>query len=124
MTIGAVVFFTLLLVTGNTMAIAVRERSGELAVLKTVGFSDARVLRLILAEAILIAGQGGLIGLALAKVVIPALSRALPMLGALYVSPLTFVAGFALALAVGTAAGLLPAIGAMRLRVVDALRRI
>ena len=124
MTIGAVVFFTLLLVTGNTMAIAVRERSGELAVLKTVGFSDARVLRLILAEAILIAGQGGLIGLALAKVVIPALSRALPMLGALYVSPLTFVAGFALALAVGTAAGLLPAIGAMRLRVVEALRRI
>jgi putative ABC transport system permease protein len=124
MTIGAVVFFTLLLVTGNTMAIAVRERSGELAVLKTVGFSDARVLRLVLAEAILIAGQGGLIGLALAKVVIPGLSRALPMLGTLYVSPLTFAAGFALALAVGTAAGLLPAIGAMRLRVVDALRRI
>ncbi len=106
------------------MAIAVRERSGELAVLKTVGFSDVRVLRLILAEAILIAGQGGLIGLALAKLVIPALSRALPMLGMLYVSPLTFVAGFVLALAVGTAAGLLPAIGAMRLRVVDALRRI
>jgi putative ABC transport system permease protein len=124
MTIGAVVFFTLLLVTGNTMAIAVRERSGELAVLKTVGFSDIRVLRLILAEAILIAGQGGLIGLALAKFVIPGLSRALPMLGPLYVSPLTFVAGFVLALAVGTAAGLLPAIGAMRLRVVDALRRI
>jgi putative ABC transport system permease protein len=124
MTIGAVVFFTLLLVTGNTMAIAVRERSGELAVLKTVGFSDARVLRLVLAEAILIAGQGGLIGLALAKVVIPALSRALPMLGALYVSPLTFLTGFVLALAVGAAAGLLPAIGAMRLRVVDALRRI
>jgi len=124
MTIGSVVFFTLLLVTGNTMAIAVRERSGELAVLKTVGFSDIRVLRLILAEAILIAGQGGLIGLALAKLVIPGLSRALPMLGVLYVSPLTFVAGFALALAVGTAAGLLPAIGAMRLRVVDALRRV
>jgi putative ABC transport system permease protein len=124
MTIGSVVFFTLLLVTGNTMAIAVRERSAELAVLKTVGFSDVRILKLILAEAILIAGQGGLIGLALAKLVIPGLSRALPMLGALYVSPLTFLAGFVLALAVGTAAGLLPAIGAMRLRVVDALRRI
>jgi putative ABC transport system permease protein len=124
MTIGSVVFFTLLLVTGNTMAIAVRERSGELAVLKTVGFSDVRVLRLVLAEAILIAGQGGLIGLALAKLVIPGLSRALPMLGMLYISPLTFAGGFVLALAVGTAAGLLPAIGAMRLRVVDALRRI
>jgi putative ABC transport system permease protein len=124
MSIGTVVFFTLLLVTGNTMAIAVRERSGELAVLKTVGFSDARVLRLILAEAILIAGQGGFIGLTLAMLVIPGLSRALPMLGALYVSPLTFGLGFVLALGVGAGAGLLPALGAMRLRVVDALRRV
>jgi len=124
MSIGAVVFFTLLLVTGNTMAISVRERSGELAVLKTVGFSDVRVLRLILAEAVLIAGQGGFIGLALAKLVIPGLSRALPMLGALYISPLTFGFGFVLALGVGAAAGLLPALGAMKLRVVDALRRV
>jgi putative ABC transport system permease protein len=124
MSIGSVVFLTLLLVTGNTMAISVRERSGELAVLKTVGFSDFRVLRLILAEALLIAGQGGFIGLVLAKAVIPGLSRALPMLGVLYVSPLTFGLGFLLALVVGTAAGLLPAFGAMRLRVVDALRRV
>jgi putative ABC transport system permease protein len=124
MTIGLVVFFTLLLVTGNTMAIAVRERSGELAVLKTIGFSDPRVMRLILAEAVLIAGQGGLIGLVLARLVLPGLTRALPMLGVLYVSPLTFAAGFLLALAVGAAAGLLPAIGAMRLKVVDALRRV
>jgi putative ABC transport system permease protein len=124
MTIGLVVFLTLLLVTGNTMAIAVRERSGELAVLKTVGFTDRRVLRLILAEALLIAGQGGLIGLALALVAIPALTKALPMLGVLYVSPMTFAGGFALAIAVGAAAGLLPAIGAMRLKVVDALRRV
>jgi putative ABC transport system permease protein len=124
MSIGTVVFFTLLLVTGNTMAIAVRERSGELAVLKTVGFSDVRVLKLILGEAILIAGQGGLIGLVLAKAMIPGLSRALPMLGALYVPPLTFGLGFVLALLIGTAAGLLPAVGAMRLRVVDALRRV
>jgi putative ABC transport system permease protein len=124
MSIGTVVFFTLLLVTGNTMAIAVRERSGELAVLKTVGFSDVRVLRLILAEALLIAGQGGLIGLVLAKLVIPGLSRALPMLGTLYVSPVTFGLGFVLALGIGVAAGILPAVGAMNLRVVDALRRV
>jgi putative ABC transport system permease protein len=124
MTIGSVVFFTLLLVTGNTMAIAVRERSGEWAVLKTVGFSDGRVLRLVLAEAVLIAGQGGLIGLGLAWFAIPNVSRALPMLGALYLSPFTLGLGLLLALAVGVAAGLLPALGAMRLRVVDALRRI
>jgi putative ABC transport system permease protein len=124
MSIGAVVFLTLLLVTGNTMAIAVRERYGELAVLKTVGFSGLRVFGLIFAEALLIAGQGGLLGLALAKVVIPGLSRALPMLGVLYVSPQAFAAGLLLALGVGAAAALLPAIGAMRLRVVDALRRV
>jgi len=124
MSIGAVVFLTLLLVTGNTMAIAVRERYGELAVLKTVGFSGLRVFGLVLAEAVLIAGQGGLIGLALAKAVIPGLSRALPMLGVLYVSPLTFGAGLLLALGIGAVAALLPAIGAMRLRVVDALRRV
>jgi putative ABC transport system permease protein len=124
MSIGSVVFLTLLLVTGNTMAISVRERYGELAVLKTVGFSDVRILRLILAEALLIAGQGGFIGLVLAKAMIPGLSRALPMLGVLYVSPLTFGLGFVLALVVGTAAGLLPAVGAMRLKVVDALRRV
>jgi putative ABC transport system permease protein len=124
MSIGAVVFLTLLLVTGNTMAIAVRERYGELAVLKTVGFSGLRIFGLILAEAVLIAGQGGLIGLALAKAVLPGLSRALPMLGVLYVSPLTFGAGFLFALGIGTVGALLPAIGAMRLRVVDALRRV
>jgi len=124
MSIGSVVFFTLLLVTGNTMAIAVRERIGELAVLKTIGFSDVRVLGLVLGEVALIAGQGGLIGLALAKFVIPGLSQALPMLGVLYVSPQTFGFGFGLALLVGVAAGLLPAIGAMRLKVVDALRRV
>ena len=124
LSIGSVVFLTLLLVTGNTMAISVRERYGELAVLKTVGFSDFRVLKLILAEALLIAGQGGLIGLVLAKAMIPGLSRALPMLGVLDVPPLTFGLGFVLALAVGTAAGLLPAVGAMRLKVVDALRRV
>jgi len=56
--------------------------------------------------------------------VIPGLSRALPMLGALYISPLTFGFGFVLALGVGAAAGLLPALGAMKLRVVDALRRV
>jgi putative ABC transport system permease protein len=122
--VGAVVFFTLLLVTGNTMAIAVRERTGELAVLKTIGYSDVGVLGLTIAEALLIAGQGGLIGLALAAFVVPGVSRALPMLQGLRLPPLWLGLGFLLALGVGAVAGLLPAIGAMRLRVADALRRV
>ena len=67
MVIGSVVFFTLLLVAGNTMAIAVRERTPELAVLKTVGFTDLGVLGLVMAETLIIAGQGGVMGLLLAK---------------------------------------------------------
>ena len=65
--IGSIVFFTLLLVTGNTMAIAVRERTGELAVLKAIGYSDRFVLGLVLAESLLIAAVGGGVGLWLAR---------------------------------------------------------
>ena len=67
LSIGSVVFFTLLLVTGNTMASAVRERTGELGVLKTIGMSDPTVLFLVMAESIVVAAVGGGAGLALAK---------------------------------------------------------
>jgi putative ABC transport system permease protein len=122
--IGGVVFFTLLLVSGNTMAIAVRERTGELAVLKTVGYSDRAVLGLVLAEAVLIAGQGGLIGLLLAKLLTLGGDPTGGMLPVFYLGWGSMVLGFILTLSIGVAAGLLPAIGAMRLRVVDALRRV
>ena len=122
--IGGVVFFTLLLVSGNTMAIAVRERTGELAVLKTVGYSDRAVLGLVLAEAVLIAGQGGLIGLLLAKLMTLGGDPTGGMLPVFYLGWGSMVLGFILTLSIGVAAGLLPAIGAMRLRVVDALRRV
>jgi len=122
--IGSVVFFTLLLVTGNTMAIAVRERTGELAVLKTVGFSGVGVLGLILAESVLLAGQGGLIGLGLAKLFTMGGDPTRGLLGTFYLPWGSLGIGFALAVAVGIIAGLLPAVAAMRLRVVDALRRV
>jgi putative ABC transport system permease protein len=124
-TIGSVVFFTLLLVTGNTMAISVRERTGELAVLKAIGFKDRSVLFFVLAEALAIALVGGLLGLSLATLAIPVLSNALSgMLPNLILSKSALAAGIAFALAVGAASGLLPGIGAMRLRVVNALRRV
>jgi putative ABC transport system permease protein len=120
--IGSVVFFTLLLVTGNTMAIAVRERTSELAVMKAVGFSDRFVLGLVLAESLLIAPVGGGIGLWLARgVVAQDLTRGLLLI---YLPGSALAAGAVLALATGLLAGLLPALGAMRLSVVDALRRI
>ncbi len=124
-TIGSVVFFTLLLVTGNTMAISVRERTGELAILKAIGFKDHSVLFFVLAEALAIALCGGLAGLALAILAIPALSNALSgMLPNLILSKPMLAAGVGFALLVGAASALLPGIGAMRLRVVTALRRV
>jgi putative ABC transport system permease protein len=120
--IGSVVFFTLLLVTGNTMAIAVRERTNELAVLKAVGYSDGFVLGLVLAESALIAVVGGVIGLWLAGLVVDQDITAglLP----LYLPPGSMASGLAVALGIGLLAGLFPAVSAMRLSVVDALRRV
>ncbi len=125
LSIGAVVFFTLLLVTGNTMAISVRERIGELAVLKAIGFSDRSVLFFVLGESLVIALFGGLLGLALALLAIPVLGAALNgLLPALILSPAILSFGLLTALVVGVVSGLLPGIGAMRMRVVDALRRV
>jgi putative ABC transport system permease protein len=124
MSIGSVVFFTLLLVTGNTMAIAVRERTRELAVLKAVGFTDRFILALVIAETILISVIGGGIGLGLAKLFSLRGDPTGGLLPFFYLPPDSIVIGLVLALAVGLAAGILPALSASRLRVVDALRRI
>jgi len=125
LTIGGVVFFTLLLVTGNTMAISVRERTGELAVLKAIGFSDQSVLFFVLGEALVIALIGGVLGLGLAILAIPVVGAALNgLLPSLVLSVAVLSMGLVFALLVGAASGLVPGIGAMRLRVVDALRRV
>ena len=120
--IGSIVFFTLLLVTGNTMAIAVRERTAELAVLKAIGYSDRFVLGLVLAESLLIAAIGGAIGLGLAHLVAgrDITSGILPT----YLSGAAIAAGVAVALGTGLLAGLLPGLSAMRLQVAYALRRV
>jgi putative ABC transport system permease protein len=122
--IGGVVFFTLLLVTGNTMAIAVRERVGELAVLKAVGFTDRFVLLLVLGESLLISVVGGTIGISLAKLFTLNGDPTRGLLPFFYLPPLAILAGLAVAVGVGILSGILPATSAMRLRVVDALRRV
>jgi putative ABC transport system permease protein len=125
LTIGSVVFFTLLLVTGNTMAISVRERTAELAVMKAIGFTDRSVLYLVLWESLAIAFAGGVLGLLLAAVLVPGASAALAgFLPPLILSKALLAMGLGFALLVGAASGLLPGIGAMRMRVVSALRRV
>jgi putative ABC transport system permease protein len=122
--VGAImgaVFFTLVLLTGNTMAQAVRERVPELAVLKTIGFSSQSVLGLVLAESVLLL-LGGAIGVALSAVVVDVvrakLGENLPL------APLdaaVWLRGLALMILIGLVVGALPALRGMRLRIVDAL---
>jgi len=107
------------------MAISVRERTAELAVLKAIGFTDRSVLFLVLAESMVIALVGGALGLILAAGAIPGVGAALNgLLPPLILSKLTLGLGLGFALLVGAASGLLPGIGAMRMRVVNALRRV
>ncbi len=123
--VGAImgaVFFTLILLTGNTMAQAVRERVPELAVLKTIGFSNHSVLALLLAESVLLIVFGGAIGLLLAGVVVDAVRAAVgetvPMTR---VGAAIWLRGVGLMVLIGLIVGALPARRGMRLRIVDAL---
>ena len=119
------VFFTILLVTGNTMAQVVRERTGELGVLKAIGFTNGSIVALVLVESCLLAVIGGVAGLGLAGAVIPAMAGQLAGLLPMFFLPARdLVAGFGLAVALGLVTGIFPAFMAMRLRVADALRRM
>lgn len=120
----ACVFFTLLLIAGNTMAQAVRERTGEVAVMKTIGFSDARIAAMVLGESLTIVIAGGLIGIALGAVFITGAADAMAQfLPGLAVTGSAVATGLALALALGLLTGLVPAWQAGRLRVVEAMGR-
>lgn len=117
------VFFTILLVAGNTMAQTVRERTEEIGVLKALGFTNVQVLALVLAESCVLALLAGSVGLGVAWL---ATSGGDPTGGALpmfYFPRQRLLSGFGLMVALGLASGLFPALQAMRLRVAEALRR-
>jgi putative ABC transport system permease protein len=124
MAILAAVFFTILLVAGNTMAQAVRERTSELAVLKTLGFTDGRVLALVLVESCLLAALGGFLGLAIGWTLVQQGDPTKGMLPAFYLPGRDVALGAAFVLLLGAATGLLPALQARRLKIVDALRKV
>ncbi len=123
-TILSAVFFTILLVTGNTMSQSVRERIGELGVLKALGYTNAQTLALVLAESCLLALLGGGIGLGVALALIARGDPTGGMLPLFYFPTLDVFTGIGFSLALGVLAGLFPALQAMRLRVADALRRM
>ena len=116
------VFFTILILTGNTMAQAIRERVPELAILKTLGFSDVAVTLLVLGEALLLLVLGGAAGMAVAVSLMPMLNGATGgRFPPLFVAAETWLLAAALALALALLIGLPPALRVRRLRIVDAL---
>jgi putative ABC transport system permease protein len=122
--ISAVVFFVILLIVGNTMAQSVRERTAELGVLKTIGFTDLAVTGMVLGESLLLATLAGVIGLGLATVAAKVFAKAVQaFLPIFYVPPRSVVTGVVLAVMLGLASGGLPAFMARRLTIVEALRR-
>ncbi|HEY0681498.1 MAG TPA: FtsX-like permease family protein [Steroidobacter sp.] len=122
--VAAAVFFTMLLVTANTMGQSIRERINEIGVMKTLGFSGAGVTLLVLAEAILVTAIGGVIGMGLAALASKGLSAAVaqffPVLG---MPSATWAIGGVLIVVLGSLAAALPCTQASRLKIVDALRK-
>jgi putative ABC transport system permease protein len=123
--IGIAVVFAILLVAANTMMMATRERTAEFGVMKTLGFSDGTLFRLVLIEAAIITFGGGTLGALLAKFAIEG-SRfnAAGFLPPMTVSWTTVAIGVAVAVLMGATSGVIPALQASRLRIVDALRRV
>jgi putative ABC transport system permease protein len=117
------VFFTILLVAGNTMAQSVRERINELGVMKAIGFTDSTVLTFVLLESLIVAVVGGAIGLTLAWFAIAAGDPTNGALPIFFFPPVDLIMGVVFAFALGIITGLIPAIQAMRLNPVEALRR-
>lgn len=119
-------FFAILMIVGTTLILAIRERTAEIGVLKTLGFSSARVFRMVLAESMLVSLLGGGIGLGLSFVLVnfvlgPGAKAFVP--SAIMMSPQLLAAGLGLAALLGVVTGAAPAANALNLRIVDALSR-
>ena len=120
----AAVFSTILLVTGNTMSQSIRERTSELAVFKTIGFSDMTMLILVLIESMVLCLIGAILGLGITALLMPGLSELISVsLGEISLDSSVIISGIGIAIITAFISGFPPALGAMRLKVVDALRK-
>jgi putative ABC transport system permease protein len=124
--VALAVVITTLFVAGNTMAMSVRERTTEIAVMRTLGFPAFTIFMLVVGEGVLVSGVGGLLGAALARAIVngEALGISGGFIPVFGVNNLNFAIGLALSLLIGVLAALIPATVASRLKIVDALRRV
>ena len=118
---GAVVF-SILLVSANTMAMSVRERSREVGILKTIGFTTSQILGIILGEAVLISEAGALLGLLLAALLCAGVTKAVPMFQGLSIQPVIVAVSLVLAAVIGVASSFVPALGAAKTPIIEAIR--
>ena len=123
MSIMSAVFFTILLVAGNTMAYTVRERTNELAVLKAIGFTDRAVLGLVLGESLALTFVGGAVGLGLAWLLVSTGDPTGGSFPVFYLPTRDLLVGALLIMAMAFIAGIIPALQAQKLQIADALRR-
>ena len=123
--VASAVFFTMLLVTANTMAQSVRERTNEIAVLKTLGYTKQTIAGLVLTESFLITALGGIVGLGVAALftdsIADLLAQFFPVVG---IPVSAYVTGAVLIVVLSLLAGLLPSMEASRLKITDALRKV
>ncbi|UTW55767.1 ABC transporter permease [Kordiimonas sp. SCSIO 12610] len=116
-------FFIILVIVGNSMALAIRERTNEIAVMKTLGFQSGRIFRMVLGESLITALIGGGLGLFMATVLITAVSEALPQFPTLIIDGPIILEAIAIMLGLGLVTGIIPAVSALRLNIVTALSR-
>ncbi len=124
LSVGSIVLFTLLLVTGSNMSLSVRERTNEIAILKTIGFGPEKILALVLLESTVYAVLGGAMGLGLCELFTLSGDPTNGLLPVFYLSGETIAMGCGITVLVGLVSGLIPALIAMRLNIVDAMRRV
>jgi len=122
--IGLAIVFSILLIAANTMMTSIRERTSEVGVLKTLGFTDGAVFGMVVTEAAVITLGGGLLGALGAKLLVSGASMPGGFFPPMSIYWGTVLTGIAIAVAIGAVSGLVPAVQASRLRIVDALRRV
>jgi len=116
-------FAAILMIVGNTMVTAVRERTKEIGVMKTLGFSGPRVLRMVLSESLLLALMGAALGFGVAWLALGALGSGGGPFGRLEMQPIVAAMALGLAIFLGLITGLIPALSALRMSIIDALNR-
>lgn len=124
--LGSVVFaafFIILVIVGNSMVLAIRERTAEIGVLKTLGFKSRRIFFMVLAESLLLALSGGMLGLLATSLAVTAFNQAPVQLPVLIVTPGIIMEATLIMIGLGLVTGILPAVNALRLNIITALSR-